>query len=282
MVDQEGEYLCANCRSAASLRRAPVDGGEPLGVMEAMGHGWQLVTRDLWPVCLLGIVFTLVQGGANLVGGVLGLIPFIGYIFQLAILICVNPPLQAGLVYAVLRKIDGAPADTANLFEGFRSRFGQSIVVMLPVWGVTVVMVGALAIGLVILMYALGPTVGRGRGAALGPVVILVLVLAALVIMFVSMIMNTVMFLAFVALWDTHDSGWAAFVAGARLVMANFGPACGVTGLFLLLGLAAVVVGVLALCIGLIFTGAFVMVWMTATYAYLYRSWQGSRDGVGF
>ncbi len=247
-----------------------------------MGLGWQLVRGDFWPVWLVGLVFLLVQAGSNMVAGVLGLIPFIGFIFQLAIMICVTPPLQAGLVYAVLRKIDGGPANVSDLFEGFRSRYGHSIVIMLPVWGVSFVVVVVIGIGFVILMSILGPSVGRGHGSALGPVLILALALAALVVMCVSMIMNTVMFMAYVALWDTQESGWAAFVAGARVVLANFGPALGVTILFLLAGLAAVIVGVLALCIGVIFTAAFMLVWITATYVYLYRSWEGAASTARF
>jgi hypothetical protein len=267
VVDQEGEYLCANCRSAAGARRTPGGSGEPLGVIEAIGLGWTLVTRDFWPVWLLGLVFVLLQG----VGNVLGAIPYIGIVFSMIIAIAVTPALQAGLVHAVLRKMDGAAADPADIFEGFKTRYGDSIVVMLPIWGAFAVMGAVAVIGLIVVMYAAG-----GRDPGHNPVIILILVLVGIVAIFLSMLLNSVMWLAYVALWDTHDSGWAAFIAGGRIVMANFLPTCGVMLLFFVFILGAVILGMLALCIGLLFTMPFVMVWMTATYAYLYRSWQAS------
>jgi hypothetical protein len=40
-----------------------------------------------------------------------------------------------------------------------------------------------------------------------------------------------------------------------------------------LLGLAAALLGLALLCIGLFLTVPVVMVWMTATFAHLYRNW---------
>jgi hypothetical protein len=241
--------------------------------MEAVGLGWTLVTRDFWPVWLVGLVFLLLQGAGN----ILGAIPYIGILFSIVIAIAVNPALQAGLMYAVLRKMDGAAANPSDIFEGFKTRYGDAIVVMLPIWGAFIVVGGALVIGVVVVMYAVG-----GRGSGLSPVVILVLVLAALVFTFLSMLLNSVMWLAYAALWDTYASGWAAFIAAARIVMARFLPTCGVIVLFLAFMLAALILGMLALCIGLFFTMPFVMVWMTATYAYLYRSWHDGVSSQGF
>jgi uncharacterized membrane protein len=61
----------------------------------------------------------------------------------------------------------------------------------------------------------------------------------------------------------------------ARLVRGRFWSVLGLTILFVLIGMAANLVGMLACCIGIFFTSPIVMVWEAAAIIYLYRSWTG-------
>jgi uncharacterized membrane protein len=59
---------------------------------------------------------------------------------------------------------------------------------------------------------------------------------------------------------------------------ANLGSVLGLSIMLGLAGLAAGLAGILALCIGLLFTIPFMTVWVTVAHAYAYRSW--SRAGA--
>jgi uncharacterized membrane protein len=61
----------------------------------------------------------------------------------------------------------------------------------------------------------------------------------------------------------------------ARLVRGRFWSVLGLAVLFVLIGMAANLVGMLACCIGVLLTAPVAMVWEAAAVTYLYRSWTG-------
>jgi hypothetical protein len=274
VVMLHGSYYCLNCKAERVRDLQSGSTAQRLTVMEAIGMGWQLTTQDFWPLWVVGLVFLAINVGA----GLPGVIPYVGGFFQLATAVFLNPPLQAGLVYAVLRRMDGAPADVSNLFECFRQRYWDSIVIMLPVFGLWIVAV-ALMVGGIFLYSALtGGMHDASRTDQFGAVAIVALIPVALVAIFVAVLVTAMVWFAYVAMWDEQLSGWAAFQAGARVVKENIWPTLGLALMLGLIGLGAAIAGPLALCVGLIITIPFFTVWNVIAYSYIYRSW--SRTGA--
>jgi len=248
---------------AANAGRA----GRPLGVIEAMGMGWRLVMSDFWRLWVVALVQMLILMGANSVLGVVAVV-------------LVLPPLAAGMFYVVSRRIDGRPAEVGDLFKGFQDRFGESVVGFLPVAGASLVF--GMLLAFVILAAVFG---GIGLAAAAEHeeelAVLLVVLDAALALLLISVLvlivkLFTLFFIfLFPAVWDHPESGWAAAKASVRLVREHFWSVIGLALLFWLLGDVAALVGLLACCIGVLFTGPFVVIWQIATVTYLYRSWTG-------
>jgi hypothetical protein len=248
-------------------------GGQPaaqVGVLDAIGLGWKTVTGDLSGFWVPIFVAMLVQTGV----GFIGAIPCVGVLVSLAATFCVTPQIQAGMFFAMRQRIDGAPRDVGNIFEGFRTRFGQSLVSMLPMYLLTFV-------GFIVAFGTVFATVGLSalarssvgeRGDA-GAVVAMVVVLVPLVLaMFCC---GLLFYFAALAVWDHPESGWAAAMTSARIVSRHFFGMLGFALMSLLIGLGGMIAGTIALCVGLIFTVPFVMAWMMTSAVYLYRSWSG-------
>jgi hypothetical protein len=273
VIALRGAFFCLDCKGeqVRDIQSGTVD--RKLRVMECIGMGWDLIKQDLWPIWTVGLVFLAVGFGV----GLLGVIPIIGPLFQLAATFLVNPPLQAGLAYAMLRTIDGRPAEAGDLFEAFRSRYWQSILVMLPVIGlylvVMIVMVAGV-FGLVFVGQAMShevPPVLKIVGIALG-------VLAVLIFIAIAMFVTSAVWFAYIEMWEGPATGWSALMTGLRVAKDNLAPTLGMAGMLGLLGFAAALAGMLALCVGLIFTIPFITAWGTITHVYAYRSW--SRAGA--
>jgi len=239
-------------------------------VIDAMGMGWRLVLSDFWPLWLVGLVAFAIQAGC----GIFGAIPYIGGCISLAVGIFLQPPLNAGLFYAVRQRIDGAPAQVGDLFEGFRQRYWQSVVAMLVPLGVGFA-AGLLISGIMMAAVAIG---GGFSPHANDEDMIVALVVAGVIVVPLIIILSLVMLLfmfSLLAVWDHPESGWAAVKDSVRVVKAHLLSCVGLALLFALVGVAAYIVGVIALCVGVFFTLPFVTVWMSATVVYLYRSWTG-------
>ena len=241
-------------------------GGAPLGVMEATRMGWRLLMSDFWPLWTVALVEMVVLIGASM--------------FGLVATIVVVPPLVAGLFYVVARRIDGGPAEVGDLFAGFQKRFGQSVVGFLPVSIAAAVfgmLVGAVISVAVFICMAVAQE-GRGdEEFVIATVIIGILaVLAIGAILFIA-VQIFFLFFTFVlpAVWDHPDSGWAAAKDSMHLVRQHFLSVVGLALLFMVIGVAAQLVGTAACCVGTFFTGPLVTVWQTATIVYLYRSWTG-------
>ena len=240
----------------------------PLGVIDALGMGWRLLMSDFWGLWLPAFVLTLVMMAASN--------------FGIIAAVLVQPPLMAGLYWLVARKIDGAPVQIGDVFEGFQQRFGQSVLAMLPVSLASLVFGVAIAAVVMVTMFggmAIAGVGAHGEEEAIAAVVVVLGILVGgglLLVIFLALLIFCMFFtFALPAVWDHPESGWEAVRVSARLVRSRFWSVLGLAILVLLITTAANLVGMLACCIGVLFTGPLVMVWETAAILYLYRSWTG-------
>ena len=239
--------------------------GGPLGVMDAMGMGWRLMMSDFWPLWLVAFVFTAINFGIGLFGS----IPYLGACIALAAAIFVRPQLGAGLFLAVRQRVDGAAAEVRNVFEGFRLRYWQSVVAMLPL------VLAGVGFGIVASIVALSGGILAGQEPGSEEVVVPVLIIVGILLLVGLVVFSLFFIFALLAVWDHPESGWEAAKASMRLVKDHFGSALGLGVLFALISLGAILAGLIAFCIGILFTMPIVTVWFCATTVYLYRSWRG-------
>ena len=255
-------------QTAPALPAGPGQPAAPLGVLEALGMGWRLMMSDFWALWLPAFVLTLIIMGASN--------------FGIIAAVLVQPPLMAGLYWLVARKIDGAPVKLGDAFEGFQKRFGQSVLAMLPVSLASLVFGVAIAAVVMVTMFggmAIAGMGAHGEEEAIAAVVVVLGILVGgglLLVIFLALLIFCMFFtFALPAVWDHPESGWEAMRVSARLVWGHIAPVVGLTILLVLIGGAANILGLLACCIGVLFTGPLVMVWQTAAITYLYRSWTG-------
>jgi len=260
---------------AAGATAAPAD----LGVIEAMRMGWRLLMADFWMLWLLAFVKGAVEMGIGLVTCCLCcLAPLVGFF--------VEPPLMAGLFRGVKRRVDGGPVDVGDLFSAFPMCYWSSVLAGLPVVAIDAVAavaqnVAQTSIRLPIqiahplavefgtseeekVLVVLGTLAAGGLVALLATAVALVLIGARFLFQF-----------ALLALWDTPASGVEALKTAAGFIKTRFWSVLGLAVLFVLLQVAAGIVGLLACVVGLLITVPAVTAWYYITMVYLYRSWTG-------
>jgi len=251
--------------------RQGLPGEGRLGVMDALSMGWRLLKGDFWALWVVALVMVAILTGC----GIFGIIPYIGGCISLAVQIFVQPPLMAGLFFVISRRIDGGKPDVAMLFEGFRQRYWQSVVAMLPIMLAGVV-VGIIVVGVMIATIAATGGFSGGEPTDEEVAVIGITLVVVLVPLVLAMVVFQLFFLfALIAVWDHPESGWEAAKASMRLVKDHFWSALGYGLLCGLIALGAALAGMLACCVGVFFTGPAVSVWFTASTIYLYRSWTG-------
>ncbi len=237
-----------------------------LGVVDALGMGWRLMKADFWPLWTVALVLILLFMASSCV-------PF-GYFVAF-------PPLAAGFVYVLARRIDGGAVQTGNLFEGFRQRFSESLLSMLPliiVWAVFWIAYMVVYFALMFPAIMLSESSRGGHGGEMDPRMAAAFVIFGLVVMLVSIVVAVFqMFFLFapMAVWDRPKAGWEAGKDSMRLVWSHFGSVLGFCLLGVLIFIAAEIAGFLACCIGIIFTIPAVYVWLGASAIYLYRSYTG-------
>jgi len=255
---------------------APVGGG--LGVMDAVGMGWRVLMDDFWQLWLVGLVAMLIPGAINFVGNLIGMIPFVGILgscIAIAVAIFVQPAFSAGLFFAVRRRIDGNPTQVNDVFEGFRQRYWQSVVAMLPPLGVGLVG-GIIAVGIAGAVLVLGFGVSGNHMNDDKMIAAILVSAAAASPVIIALILVSLLFLfSFLAVWDHPESGWEAVKDSVRVAKAHYLSVLGFTLLFAAIGIGAWLLGILALCIGCMVTMPAMSIWSTATAIYLYRSWTG-------
>lgn len=242
-----------------------------LGVMDAVRMGWQLLMSDFWPIWVLGLVVAAVLGGIGGALGVFMIIPIVnllGACLMIVVGLFVQPPFLAGLFYAVGRVIDGQKAEAGQVFEGFRQRYWPSVVaVLLPMgigFGIALVFGGIAGV----LIAATGADEDEEALAA-------ITLLVGLPMYLILFLVGLLFIFSLVAVWDHPESGWEAMKTSVRVVKEHYLSTLGFALLFALITVAAEIVGLLACCVGVLFTMPVVMVWSAVSMVYLYRSWTG-------
>jgi len=190
----------------------------------------------------------------------------------LAIALFVQPQLGAGLFYAVRRRIDGAPAQVGDVFEGFRQRYWQSLVAMLLPLGVGLVG-GLLIAGIVLGAVFIASESGGGDEEMI--ITMVVAGVIALPVLIALGLVSLLFIFSLLTVWDHPESGWEALKDSVRVVKAHYLSSLGFGLLFALIGMGAYLAGAIACCVGMFFTIPLVMIWFSAASIYLYRAWTG-------
>ncbi len=274
MTDDSNGRMLTPPASPSEPPQPPASTVASLGVIDAFTQGWGLLMADFAQLWLIGFLFMLLTFAVGLLGG----IPCIGMVISLVAVLCFSPQLYAGLFYVTLRKVDGEAVQPGDLFEGFRSRFSQSLVAFLPVYGLG--LVAGVVFFIIAFMGASGAAIlskdaGFSEGFVGFGVMGMVLCLYLLMI-FVSL------FFLFIpaAIWDRNDND--ALLGPAKtsfwLVQRHFLTVL----LFALLGIvifsAAFLAGTLMLCVGIFLTYPAALMWITLSLSLLYRHW--NRDDL--
>jgi hypothetical protein len=237
-------------------------GGPPLGVLDALGMSWRLLTSDFWPLWTAALV-------AFLVFVVSGMVPF-GSLVTL-------PPLAAGLIYVLMRRLDGHPVTVGQVFEGFRVRFAESLVALLPLIVVMLLNVAVLtAVSLAVML----PVLLAGMNSPTPDIQPILKAYETLIPLTwgihipVSLVM---LFLCFApaALWDGHPKGWDAAKRSARLVLDHLWPMLGFWIIYIVVNIVSTCAGLLLCCVGGIVLAPVVYAWFGGATILLYRSWTG-------
>jgi len=103
--------------------------------------------------------------------------------------------------------------------------------------------------------------------------IILAIVLFVLIVALV--ILRLFFSFTLLAIWDRKEAGVEAIKTSMRLVKDHFWSILGLSLLFVLIGIAAAILGTLACLVGLFITIPAVAVWYKIVLVYLYRSWTG-------
>ena len=204
---------------------------------EWISQGWIFFKNNLGFV--LGTCWIVF--GLSFVAGLLGAIPCLGHVVQLAFNIVVQPVLMGGLWYVLLRRYRGQPAAAGEVFDGFKLFFAQSLLVNLIMTLIILaaVLPGALVVGVGAISIHSNHVLG-GSLIAAGAV------LAIIPVFYLGVCYGFAMPLVA----DRRMQFWPAMETSRRVVMKHwfgifaFGFVTGLLGLL----------GVFACGVGLIFT----------------------------
>ena len=245
---------------------APLPSAPPvearLGVIEAMGLGWNLLTSDFWPLWLAAFMVMLISGFAG------------------PARIVVGPPLAAGLFYVIAWKMRGGKVDLGQVFQGFSQRFKQSFIAGLVPYGAQLAMLVIwLPIHLCVVFGGMGLSGMHHQGGPPEPFIMMPLMLVDMAVAFGLSFGVLVVYMFFIfaqcEVWNSPESGWAAAKFSVRLVWNNLGSVLGLCVLFWLVYVAAGLLGMIGCCVGQLFTIPVAQLWFAATVLYLDRSWTG-------
>jgi membrane-associated protease RseP (regulator of RpoE activity) len=163
-----------------------------------------------------------------------------------------------------------------GLFEGFKQRFAQSIVSLLPVLIVWFVLAVIYTVAYLVLVLPVFMSAGPDHPPEMQKflsVLIRFMVVANIVGIPVGVFQLFFIF-APLAVWDCPQSGWEAAKASMRMVRDRFWSVLGFGVLGWLIGWLFSL-GVIACYIGIFFTAPIAMLWFGSALVYLYRSWTG-------
>ena len=248
---------------------------EPFGALQALARGWEILLGDFVNLWLAGLLFVVVGIGV----GLLGAIPCIGAFFSIASTLFVTPQLYTGLLHVALRRTDGASVQPLDLFEGFRSKFVQSLVAFLPLWGIILIV----TVPLFLLIIG-----GMSLSTDAAPNEDVVAILVFLLFMSPAYLFLAVVCLFFIfvpaVIWDLGVSSPALepVKRSFRLVRDHIWTMLLLGILIVAILTAAWIVGTLLLCVGVFVTVPAATLWCALAVAVLYRQWTRESDvGAG-
>ena len=224
-----------------AARNAQLNPGYSFGIFEILGKGWEVMSRDFWPMVGFFALVNIIYGVAsNLI------IP----IFFLSF------PVFGGFMYYALRRVRNEPADIETVFEGFRRRFGSlamlSFLVVLPTILIFIVIGSVFALVFGLLAESPEAMIGVAMASIIGALITMILIaIVGLVATFAAL------------LCLDCDIGWKPALGLSWLAFKQK-PLRLVTAA-LVLGIVANI-GIIALGIGVFITGA----WSTAAFSCLY------------
>jgi len=190
--------------------------------VDCVKEGFERIKRDYW------LLFAI-----TLVGGIIG--GFTMYILAGA-MIC-------GMIYAYLKAIDGHPVTFDDLWKGM-NYFGPGLVVML------IMVVPAFGYYIFVYVTVLAAIVGGSQAGEAGMIGGLVVIgIIDLLVLIAMVCFHTLLTFSFPLLVDRNLGAIAAMKLSARAVWANLS---GIVGL-VVVNFGLMLVGYLALCIGLYF-----------------------------
>lgn len=212
--------------------------------VECVKEGFELIKPDFW--LLLGITFV-----AGLIGG------FSMYILMGA-MIC-------GMYYAYLKRIDGQPVAFDDLWKGFTWWLPGLVItafIVIPIFAVYAV------IYVPIIMSA-------AMGSRLSEEEMLTMLVGAaavdLILIVIMVCFHTLLMFAFPLIVDRNLGAIKAMTTSARAVLKNLG---GVVGL-IVVNFGLVLLGYLALCIGVYFVIPIIIAGNVVAYRRVFPSLRG-------
>lgn len=245
-------------QTTASPPRPPVD-----GVLDAYGKAWTALFNDFGNLWVATFLFWMLMLGASVL---VGWIPCFG---GLLVAIFVQAPLWVGWYGTLEDGLARGRADLGRLFSGFQERYWTSVLALLvPL----LVLTGASLVGTVGLFGGISLT-AIIAGEEEPAVIIVPMVLYGVLWVIVSLVVWTLFLFVPIAVWDHPESGWDAVTTAVKQVSQRLPQAIGYVVLLALINLVAGIVGLLACCVGLVFTIPFAQAWTGIALVLLYRSW---------
>lgn len=212
--------------------------------MQCYKEAWEMIKGQYW------VVFAVVMIGM-----------IVGSIIPLIIL----GPMMCGIYLCLFDVYEGQPVNLEKLFKGF-DLFLPSLVLSIIIMGPIFVMIFLMYIPMIGMAMA-GPRMSESE-----LMTFIVGIIAVEVVFAVIMVcIHTLVIFAFPLLVDKRISAWRSITLSARAVWANLG---GVVSLFVV-GFFVVLLGYLALCVGLYLVMPLIMAANVVAYRKIFPS-QGS------
>jgi hypothetical protein len=232
---------------------APVDLLEhdyELDIGGCISRGWDLLKNNFSLLFVGALIYLLIEGA---IAG-FGAIPFIGPLFSIANLFVVGP-LMGGVFYIFIQTIREQPASVGDVFTGFRQAFVQLFLgYLVPALLAGLCIIPAIVV-LVVSMIHSGAGTTPQTNPFLGhypfPMGMLLPFVVVLLVCMIPMVYLQISW-SFVLplIIDKQMDFWPAMGASRKMVSKHWWH---VFGLMILIGLLNVV-GVLACCVGVLFT----------------------------
>jgi len=245
-----------------------------LDIGGCISRGWELVKNNFGLLFVTALVFALIEGGI----AALGSIPFIGPIFSIANLVIAGP-LMGGLYYVFILTIRGQPAAVGDVFAGFRKNFGQLFLGHI---------VPALLMGLcmlpvmIVVIIELLPVMGQLQSAQPGDMQAIAnslsktswlpILAVALVCLIPAVYFSICWMFTLPLIIDREMDFWTAMGTSRKMVGKHWWLVFGLTILIGLLNFA----GLLACCVGALFTAPICFAAMMFAYETIFSEGQTS------